>query len=104
MSDMNWYENANDMNGNENDMEIFGMWTFMQEDFSAQGHFGTGMFRYRDREYFYSVIFEISDKQMQFAELKNTPKPKKNWYFDNFDKSKSRNTASGSWFGQKYGL
>ena len=26
------------------------------------------------REYFYSVIFEISDKQMQFAELKNTPK------------------------------
>ena len=26
----------------------------------------------------------------------------KNWYFDNFDKSKSRNTASGSWFGQKY--
>ena len=30
------------------------------------------------REYFYSVIFEISDKQMQFAELKNTPKQKKN--------------------------
>ena len=29
------------------------------------------------REYFYSVIFEISDKQMQFAELKNTPKQKK---------------------------
>ena len=27
---------------------------------------------------------------------------KKNWYFGNFDKSKSRNTASGSWFGQKY--
>ena len=56
------------------------------------------------REYFYSVIFEISDKQMQFTELKNTPKQKKNWYFDNFDKSKSRNTASGSWFVQKYGL
>ena len=54
------------------------------------------------REYFYSVIFEISDKQMQFAGLKNTPKQKKKWYFDNFDKSKSRNTASGSWFGQKY--
>ena len=54
------------------------------------------------REYFYSVIFEISDKQMQFAGLKNTPKQKKNWYFDNFDKSKSRNSASGSWFGQKY--
>ena len=54
------------------------------------------------REYFYSVIFEITDKHMQFAELKNTPKQKKNWYFDNFDKSKSRNTASGSWFGQKY--
>ena len=30
------------------------------------------------REYFYSVIFEISDKQMQFAGLKNTPKQKKN--------------------------
>ena len=29
------------------------------------------------REYFYSVIFEISDKQRQFAELKNTPKKKK---------------------------
>ena len=29
------------------------------------------------REYFYSVIFEISDKQMQFAELKNTPKQNK---------------------------
>ena len=29
------------------------------------------------REYFYSVIFEISDKQMQFAELKNPPKQKK---------------------------
>ena len=29
------------------------------------------------REYFYSVIFEISDKQMQFAGLKNTPKQKK---------------------------
>ena len=25
------------------------------------------------REYFYSVIFEISDKQMQFAELKKNP-------------------------------
>ena len=32
----------------------------------------------RGREYFYSVIFEISDKQMQFAELKNPPKQKKN--------------------------
>ena len=42
--------------------------------------------------------------EMQFAELNNTPKQKQNWYFDNFDKSKSRNTASGSWFGQKYGL
>ena len=30
-----------------------------------------------NREYLYSVIFEISDKQMQFAELKNTPKQKK---------------------------
>jgi hypothetical protein len=30
------------------------------------------------REYFYSVIFEISDKQMQFAELNNTPKQKQN--------------------------
>ena len=29
------------------------------------------------REYFYTVIFEISDKQMQFAELKNTPKQNK---------------------------
>ena len=29
------------------------------------------------REYFYSVIFEIFDKQMQVAELKNTPKQKK---------------------------
>ena len=29
------------------------------------------------REYFYSVIFEISDKQMQFAELNITPKQKK---------------------------
>ena len=36
-----------------------------------------GAARVSIREYFYSVIFEISDKQMQFAELKNTPKQKK---------------------------
>ena len=35
------------------------------------------LLRFRGREYFYSVIFEISDKQMQFAGLKNTPKQKK---------------------------
>ena len=34
---------------------------------------------------------------MQFAELKNTPKQNKQIdTFNNFDKSKSRNTASGS--------